>query len=57
MLEVKNVDKFYDFKEHINKKTEKIQVLYNINFNLENGDNLAILGVSGSGKSLSLIHI
>lgn len=51
MLEVKNVDKFYDFKEHINKKTEKIQVLYNINFNLENGDNLAILGVSGSGKS------
>ena len=24
MLEVKNVDKFYDFKEHINKKTEKI---------------------------------
>ncbi|MCR8699318.1 ATP-binding cassette domain-containing protein [Campylobacter ureolyticus] len=51
MLEVKNVDKFYDFKEHINKKTEKIQVLYDVNFNLENGDNLAILGVSGSGKS------
>lgn len=51
MLEVKNIDKFYDFKEHINKKTEKIQVLYDINFNLENGDNLAILGVSGSGKS------
>ncbi len=51
MLEVKNVDKFYDFKEHINKKTEKIQVLYDINFSLENGDNLAILGVSGSGKS------
>ena len=51
MLEVKNVDKFYDLKEHINKKTEKIQVLYDINFSLENGDNLAILGVSGSGKS------
>ncbi|AKT90317.1 dipeptide/oligopeptide/nickel ABC transporter, ATP-binding protein [Campylobacter ureolyticus RIGS 9880] len=51
MLEVKNVDKFYDFKEHINKKTEKIQVLYDINFSLEDGDNLAILGVSGSGKS------
>ena len=51
MLEVKNVNKFYDFKEHINKKTEKIQVLYDINFSLENGDNLAILGVSGSGKS------
>lgn len=51
MLEVKNVDKFYDFKEHINKKTEKIQILYDINFSLENGDNLAILGVSGSGKS------
>lgn len=51
MLEVKNVDKFYDFKEHINKKTEKIQILYDINFSLEDGDNLAILGVSGSGKS------
>lgn len=51
MLEVRNLDKFYYFKEHFNSKWQKIQVLNNINFSLENGENLSILGVSGSGKS------
>lgn len=51
MLEVKNVSKFYDFKEHFNTKSQKICVLKDINFNLEMGENLSILGVSGSGKS------
>lgn len=51
MLEVKNVSKFYDFKEHFNTKSQKICVLDNINFSLKMGENLSILGVSGSGKS------
>lgn len=51
MLEVRNLSKIYDFKEHFNAKWQKICVLNDINFSLENGENLAILGVSGSGKS------
>lgn len=51
MLEVKNVSKFYDFKEHFNAKSQKICVLNGVNFSLKMGENLSILGVSGSGKS------
>ncbi|QKF65351.1 ATP-binding cassette domain-containing protein [Campylobacter corcagiensis] len=51
MLEVKNITLSYDFKEHFNKKAKKLTILNDISFSLESGENLSILGVSGSGKS------
>ena len=35
----------------------EVNVLNQINFELNDGEKLAIVGPSGSGKSLSLIHI
>ena len=44
MIEVKNISKKFDTKE----------VLKDISFKVEKGETLAIVGVSGSGKSTIL---
>ena len=36
---------------------QELQVLKNINLEVNEGEFVAIMGPSGSGKSLSLIHI
>ena len=51
ILEVKNISKNFEFKEHFGHKQICLEVLNNISFNLESGENLSILGQSGSGKS------
>lgn len=51
MLEVKNISKIYDFKEHFNEDVKKLTILDDINFTLQSSENLSILGISGSGKS------
>ena len=48
MLELKNVNKIYE------TKSEKIEVLKNINFKFNNGDFVSIQGKSGSGKTTLL---
>ena len=50
-IRLENVSKSLNFKEHFNAKTETLHLLEGINFELDNGENLAILGQSGSGKS------
>jgi len=45
MLSVENVSKFYD------SRNGRRQILKNINFTLERGRNIGILGRNGSGKS------
>ena len=42
MLEVKNLSKTYD---------GEVQALKNVSFNVEQGEFLAVIGLSGSGKS------
>lgn len=51
MLELRNVDKFYEFKKHWYLKKERLELFKNLNFILKKGQNLAIFGASGSGKS------
>jgi methionine import ATP-binding protein metN 2 len=51
ILEVKNISKNFEFREHFGHKQICLEVLNNISFNLESGENLSILGQSGSGKS------
>ncbi|TKX30844.1 ATP-binding cassette domain-containing protein [Campylobacter estrildidarum] len=51
MLKVRSLTKFYEIKKHWYLKKEKYLVFENINFSLEQGENLMILGQSGSGKS------
>lgn len=53
MLKLKNVQKSFSSL----KKNEEVNILTNLNFELNNGKTVAILGKSGSGKStlLSLI--
>ncbi|TKX31915.1 ATP-binding cassette domain-containing protein [Campylobacter aviculae] len=51
MLEVRHLAKFYEIKKHWYLKKEKYLVFKDINFSLEQGENLMILGQSGSGKS------
>ena len=51
ILEIKNISKNFEFKEHFGHKQICLEVLNNISFNLESGENLSILGTSGSGKS------
>ena len=50
-IRLKNVSKSLSFKEHFNAKAEVLHLLEGINFELDDGENLAILGQSGSGKS------
>ncbi len=50
-IRLENVSKSLSFKEHFNAKSETLQLLNGINFELDDGENLAILGQSGSGKS------
>ena len=50
-IRLENVSKSLSFKEHFNARAEVLQLLEGINFELDDGENLAILGQSGSGKS------
>ena len=50
-IRLENVSKSLSFKEHFNAKAEVLHLLEGINFELDDGENLAILGQSGSGKS------
>lgn len=53
MLEIKNLKKIYDDK---NNSVNKVIALTNVNFKVEKGEFLAIMGESGSGKT-SLLNI
>ena len=50
-IRLKNVSKSLSFKEHFNAKAEVLHLLEEISCELDDGENLAILGQSGSGKS------
>ena len=50
-IRLKNVSKSLSFKEHFNAKAEVLHLLEGISCELDDGENLAILGQSGSGKS------
>ena len=50
-IRLENVSKSLSFKEHFNARAEVLHLLEGINFELDDGQNLAILGQSGSGKS------
>ena len=50
-IRLKNVSKSLSFKEHFNARAEVLHLLEGINYELDDGENLAILGQSGSGKS------
>jgi len=50
-IRLENVSKSLSFKEHFNARAEVLHLLNGINFELDDGENLAILGQSGSGKS------
>ena len=51
ILELKGIYKDYQQGKMI------VPVLKDVNFSMEEGEYVAIMGPSGSGKSLSLIHI
>lgn len=51
ILEVKNISKNFEFREHFGHKQIYLEVLNDISFSLKSGENLSILGQSGSGKS------
>ena len=53
LLEVKNVKKIYTTRFG----GSQVQALTDVNFSVEQGEYVAIMGESGSGKTLSLIHI
>ena len=50
-IKLENVSRSLNFKKHFNAKSETLHLLNGINFELDDGENLAILGQSGSGKS------
>jgi methionine import ATP-binding protein metN 2 len=50
-IKLENVSKILNFKEHFNARAEVLHLLEGINYELDDGENLAILGQSGSGKS------
>ena len=43
--------------KHLNKYFGDLHVLKDINLTVKRGEKLVMIGPSGSGKSLSLIHI
>ena len=51
ILEVKNLKKTYDIKGGFLKEHQKLQALREVNFKLEKGKTLAVVGESGCGKS------
>lgn len=51
MLEVKNISKTFHFQKHFGEKFIDLQILKNINFKIEEGEKISILGSSGSGKT------
>ena len=50
-IRLENVSKSLSFKEHFNARAEVLHLLEGISCELNDGENLAILGQSGSGKS------
>jgi methionine import ATP-binding protein metN 2 len=50
-IRLENVSRSLSFKEHFNARAEVLHLLEGINYELDDGENLAILGQSGSGKS------
>ena len=50
-IRLENVSKSLSFKEHFNARAEVLHLLERISCELDDGENLAILGQSGSGKS------
>ena len=50
-IRLENVSKSLSFKEHFNARAEVLHLLDGINYELDDCENLAILGQSGSGKS------
>ena len=50
-IRLENVSKSLSFKEHFNARAEVLHLLEGISCELDDGENLAILGQSGSGKS------
>ena len=50
-IRLENISKSLSFKEHFNARAEVLHLLEGINYELDDGENLAILGQSGSGKS------
>lgn len=50
-IKLENVSKSLNFKEHFNARAEVLHLLEGISCELDDGENLAILGQSGSGKS------
>ena len=50
-IRLENISKSLSFKEHFNARAEVLHLLEGINYELDDGKNLAILGQSGSGKS------
>ncbi|MBZ7955521.1 ATP-binding cassette domain-containing protein [Campylobacter molothri] len=51
MLKVHHLSKFYEIRKHWYLKKEKYMIFKNINFSLDQGENLMILGQSGCGKT------
>ena len=51
-IRLENVSKSLSFKEHFNARAEVLHLLDGISCELDDGENLAILGQSGSGKSM-----
>ena len=51
VLKVDNIEKYYGSKANLTKAIDRIS------FEVEKGEYIGIMGASGSGKTLSLIHI
>lgn len=51
MIKLENVDKYYNYR-----MTTEVHALKNVNLTIDDGEMVAIMGVSGSGKS-TMLHI